>query len=235
MRGAPLHSVRNYDNAVVPEFMPAADSEILSLEQEITEMHDECEPDYRELVVRARSGDEMAARTIIERFQPELLTIIRARLPRRLRKVFDSGDAMQEVWRSFLRPKRRVDAASTPESENVRAYLKRMVMNRVGEEDRKFTQTDKYDLEKERPMVLVEGNETFNNEPSSKDPTPSAQVQAKELLASLSAGRTPLQLQMLQYRVEGSTYVEIAKKVGQCERTVRRFFEELQPRGHGVK
>ena len=193
-------------------------------------MHDEPEIDLADLLEKARAGDEAAANQIVTRFEPELRTLIRARLPQKLRKVFDSGDALQEVWRSFLCPKRGAENAVVPASDQIRAYLMTMVKNRVSEEHRKFTQTRKYDLGLERPLIHTLGDKTTPVDLPSQDPTPSQICMADEALKGMLKGQPSKEQFMLERRHLGWTHGEIADAIGQTERTVRRFFEKLQHR-----
>ena len=58
------------------------------------------ESDFTDLMARAGSGDPEAIRDFLERFEQEVRVMVRARLPRKLRPRFDSGDFVQEVWQA---------------------------------------------------------------------------------------------------------------------------------------
>ena len=53
------------------------------------------ESDFTDLMARAGSGDPEAIRDFLDRFEQEVRVMVRARLPRKLRPRFDSGDFVQ--------------------------------------------------------------------------------------------------------------------------------------------
>ena len=58
--------------------------------------------EFNELLKRARAGDKGAIRDFLSQFEQEVQTMVRSRLPRKLRTQFDSTDFVQSVWQSFF-------------------------------------------------------------------------------------------------------------------------------------
>src|SRR5271168_1329772 len=100
---------------------------------------------FIDLMARAKSGDPAAIRVFLSRFEWEVQMMVRARLPKKLRTRFDSTDFTQAVWQSFFTDLRD----KSPDFENVqhlRAFLSGVVRNKVLEQHRRLTRTEKCDL-----------------------------------------------------------------------------------------
>ena len=148
------------------------------------------EDDLAELLVKAKTGDEAAISQFLSRFEQEVRMMVRARLPRKLRTQFDSTDFAQAVWQSFfadLRDKTR----DFENVEHLRGFLSGVVRNKVLEQHRRLTRTEKYDLAREERLYIRRGNRDVPREVVSPEPSPSQAVQATDRLAQLTAGRSP--------------------------------------------
>ena len=85
------------------------------------------ESDFTDLMARAGSGDPEAIRDFLDRFEQEVRVMVRARLPRKLRPRFDSGDFVQEVWQARVRrpaigPPARIRRMSRTSAGSSRAW-----------------------------------------------------------------------------------------------------------------
>ena len=189
----------------------------------------ESSQEVAELIARARAGDEAAIRSFVERFEREVRLMVRGRLPRRLRTQFDSMDFVQAVWQSFF-----VDLkGSSQEFENarhVRGFLAGVARNKVYEQDRRLTRTEKYALAREEPLYVRRGDREHARDVPAHDPSPSENLQARDRLSLLTAGRPPREVEVLTLRREGRTIDEIAERLGVHEKTVRRIIESARER-----
>ena len=180
--------------------------------------------ELNDLLSRARAGDEAAIRDFLSRFEPEVTTMVRSRLPRQLRTQFDSTDFVQAVWKSLL-----VETAPQSQAfvdvEHFRAYLYGMVRNKVSEQQRRLTKTAKYDLAREERLYIRRGDREVAREVVSPDPSPSKVYQATDRMAQLTAGMSPREVEILTLRRQGLTLSEIADRTGINERSVRRLIE----------
>lgn len=188
--------------------------------------------DFSDLMARARSGDPEAVRDFLERFEREVRVMVRARLPRRLRPRYDSGDFVQAVWKSFFTGP--VDRERKFENEaHLRGFLDGVVRNKVQEEHRRLTRTAKHNLAREEPLYVARGDREVPREVASPDPSPSETVQARDRLEQLTAGFGPRELRVLSLRRQGLTYAEVAEQTGMHERSVRRIIDLFRSRLEG--
>ena len=188
--------------------------------------------DFNDLMSRARAGDPEAIRDFLDRFEEEVRVMVRARLPRRLRPRFDSGDFVQAVWQSFFTgsdgPGREFENPA-----HLRGFLAGVVRNKVLEQHRRLTRTAKHDLKREEPLYIARGDREIPREVASPDPSPSEQAQADDRLVQLTAGFSPREIQVLLLRRQGLTHAEVAQKTGMHERSVRRILDLFRSRLEG--
>ena len=187
------------------------------------------EEDLAGLLARLKTGDEIAARDLLRRFENDVRIMVRARLPRALRSQFDSMDFVQAVWQSVLMG----SVEDLDQFENVphfRGFLAGVVRNKIHEEYRRRTRTKKYDLSRQEPLYVRRGNREVLREVPTHGPTPSQDFQAQDRLEQMIAGRTPQEAEIVQLRRSGLTFGEIAEKTGLHERTVRRVIESVRER-----
>lgn len=185
--------------------------------------------DLPELIARARDGDDEAIREILGRFEGDVRTMVRGRLPRALRSQFDSMDFTQAVWQSFFEDLK--DRSEEFENaRHLRGFLKGVARNKVFEQYRRLTRTEKYSLAKEERLYVRRGDREVARELPAPGPTPSQTFQAGDRLARLTAGRPPREVEILTLRHQGLTIEEIAQSVGVNERTVRRTIDAARLR-----
>jgi RNA polymerase sigma factor (sigma-70 family) len=180
--------------------------------------------EFVDLMSRAKAGDEAAVRLFLSRFGREVQMMVRARLPKRLRNQYDSADFVQAVWQSFFGDLRR----NIPSFENVthlRRYLAGTVRNKVHEQHRRLTRTQKYNIWREERLYMRRGGCDVPREVVSPDPSPSQAAQAGDRLAQLFEGRSQREIEVIRLRRQGLTFEEIAGVTGVNERTARRIIE----------
>ncbi len=181
------------------------------------------------LMERAKSGDEAALREFLSRFEDDVRSTVRGRLPRRLRTQFDSMDFVQAVWQSFfsgLREKPR-------DFENIRhlrSFLAGIARNKVYEEFRRRTRSEKRDVAREERLYVRRGQSEVERQLVSPEPTPSQTLQASDRLAQLISGCGPTEVQVITLRYQGLTFEEIARRTGLSDRAVRRIIDEARTR-----
>jgi RNA polymerase sigma-70 factor (ECF subfamily) len=183
--------------------------------------------EFHDLLARARAGDEGAIRDFLGRFEREVRTMVRTRLPKKLRTQFDSTDFVQAVWQSFFQDLRE-ESREFDNIEHLRGFLSGMVRNKVHEQHRRLTRTEKYDLAREERLYVRRGHREVPRDVVSPEPSPSQAVQANDRMAQLTAGRTPREVKVLTLRRQGLTLEEIAAQTGINERTVRRVIESAR-------
>ena len=185
--------------------------------------------DFAALIEKARLGDEAAFAALLGRFEPEIRTMVRIRLPRILRNQLDSMDIVQAVWTSVFTGNPN-DVARFTDAGQFRGFLAGVARNKVYEEYRRRTRTKKFELGREERLYVRKGERDVPLDVVASDPTPSEKLQADDRLDQLTRGRTPEEVRVVELRRQGMTYDEIAQRLGIGERTVRRVIESIRER-----
>ncbi|WZO95790.1 sigma-70 family RNA polymerase sigma factor [Isosphaeraceae bacterium EP7] len=186
--------------------------------------------DFAGMISRARGGDDAAARELICRFEADVRTMVRVRLPKLLRNRFDSLDFTQAVWASVFVGLRDDSDESFQDEDQMRKFLGGVVRNKVMEEYRRHTRTRKYDLAREQPLYVRRNGRDRPMDLPGHEPTPSQVVQAGDQLNRLIAGRTDRAAEVIELRRQNLTFEEIAARMKMSERYVRRIVESLRER-----
>ena len=179
--------------------------------------------DFRDLMQRIRAGSEEAAWELVERYGEPIRRAVRRALNKKLRPKFDSLDFVQLVWSSFFRARDRLDRFQRP--EQLAAFLFAMTRNKVGMEVRRRLLTDKYDVTRERSFdeLGAEGREEL----SDREPAPIEVAIAREQWNRILLDQPPHYRRIVQLRLQGHTYQDIADSLQLAESTVRRFLKKL--------
>ncbi len=186
---------------------------------------------FADLIRRARAGDAAATSALLGQFEHDVRTMVRVRLPRVLRNQFDSMDFVQAVWASVLTNKAdREEPDAFADEGKFRGFLAGVARNKVYEEHRRQTRTKKYDLGREERLYVRKGDRDVPLEVQASDPTPSENVQAGECLDQLIEGGSEREALVIALRRDGSTYAEIAARIGLTERSVRRAIDAIWER-----
>ena len=185
--------------------------------------------DFAALIESVRLGDEAAMATLLGRFEPEVRTMVRVRLPRILRTQLDSMDIVQAIWTSVLAANPD-EVARFADVGQFRGFLAGVARNKVYEEHRRRTRTKKWDLGREERLYVQKGDRVIPREVMASDPTPSEEVQADDRLDQLTKGLSPEEVRMVDLRRQGLTFDEIAERLGTSEWAVRRVIEAIRKR-----
>ena len=169
---------------------------------------------FRSLLKRVRAGDEQAATELVRSYEPAIRRAARVRMAdARLGRVLDSMDICQSVMASFF-----VRAASgmydleTP--EQLLRLLATMARNKLANQANKLRAA-------RRDQRRVEGG-SADMDVAGRDPHPSVEVAARELLDEVHRRLTPDELQILEHRERGSDWAEIAVALGGTPEALRK-------------
>ncbi len=185
--------------------------------------------DFVSLIARARAGDEAAIRLFLSRFGREVQMMVRARLPQQLRDQYDSSDFAQAIWLSFFSDLPH-DAPSFQKVVHLRRYLAGVARNKIYEEHRRLTRTQKYDVCREERLYIRRNGRDVPRDVISPDPSPSQSAQAEDHFKRLIEGRSQREFDVIQLRSLGLTFAEIEARTGVKERTARRIIEAARAR-----
>jgi RNA polymerase sigma-70 factor (ECF subfamily) len=178
-----------------------------------------------EFLKRIQSGDDGAARELLQRFEAEVRLVVRRQLPRLLRSRFDSLDFLQSVWGSFFR-RMRTSPTEFEDSRHLVAFLARAAKNKVIDEYRRAA-SRKHDMHREEPL-WGEGRRP-RDVPDPAD-SPSEVAEAHEALGRLRNLVPEEKRAILEMKAEGLSSKDIGERLGISERTVQRVLEDLRRR-----
>ena len=182
--------------------------------------------DFNRLLKEVQDGSPAATRCLIDRYGPHVIRAVRRALHRSIRSKFDSIDFVQAVWASFLIVFE--DISKFESAEHLIAYLASMARNKVLDEVRRRTRTEKYDVNRERSIdspSISPGTFLIHNQPS-----PSQVAMVNELWERMLGGQPERYQRILELRRDGQTHDQIAKQLGINERTVRRVINRIARR-----
>ncbi|MGE0755587.1 MAG: RNA polymerase sigma factor [Pirellulaceae bacterium] len=178
--------------------------------------------DFRRALERVCSGSEEAIWDFIDEYGPHIQRVVRLRLHQNLRAKFDSIDFVQMVWASLFADLQKIKGMRDP--DELILYLVAMARNKVIEETRRRMKFARYNVSKEQSL----DPEAMAEVPSvSPHDTPSQHLIAKERLQKMM-GTSPRDRRILEMRLKGATYVQIAKAMRMHERTIRQIVGDMQ-------
>jgi RNA polymerase sigma factor (sigma-70 family) len=179
---------------------------------------------FADLIRRVRAGEEAAAAELVRRYEPHIRRAVRVRLDPRLKRVFDSMDVCQSVLASFfVRTALGQYALETP--EQLLKLLATMARNKL---------SNKANQQKagRRDYRRVSSS---NTDEAGRDPSPSRQVAARELLQEARRRLSESELRLLDLRDQGREWPQIAAELGgnpealrkKLTRAINRVAQEL--------
>ncbi len=179
--------------------------------------------EFADLMRRLRGGSEDAARELLDRYGEHILRVVRRKLSRQLRSKFDSVDFVQAVWASFFADVPRQRRFDHPQA--LMAFLVTLAQNKVIDAVRQRMQTQKYNVNRERPLdgsVAPEAGALV-----ARQPTPSQEAVANDEWRRLLAELPDRYHRMLELLREGHTQKDIARELNVNEKTIRRVLDKL--------
>lgn len=178
--------------------------------------------DFEALMTRIRTGDVDAAMELVREFEPELRRAIRIRLHGPLQRQFDSMDICQSIYPKFIMHALAGDL-DLREPKNVFALLKKMAANKVTDKARAHIGPTRHPGGEQQ-----EGSGVLEK---LADPrSPSAELRARELLEQIKHHLTAEEAELLDYRLKGLQWEEIAAKVGGTADALRKKFARAMDR-----
>ena len=183
----------------------------------------EQDDEFRRLMQRLGEGSEEAAWELVDRYGEAIRRAARRVLSRSMRSKFDSVDFVQLVWSSFFKVRDRFDRFNRP--EELAAFLATMARNKVGMEVRRRLLTEKYNVNRERSLdeLGAEGQTDTSN----RQPAPIDVAIAREQWQRMVQDQPAHYRRIIQLRLQGRTYQDIADSLHLAESTVRRFLKKL--------
>src|SRR5947209_8593182 len=139
--------------------------------------------DLDNLFDRARGGDDAAWRELFRQCYPKVIRVVRRKLNRPMRSLYDSTDFASDVMKSLVANADRLDF---PSLDSLMAFLARVAEQKVIDEYRK-AYTLKRDMDRQCRLAFDGVGEP--RPLASGDPTASQVAQAGEAREQLLAGQ----------------------------------------------
>ena len=177
------------------------------------------------LLADVRQGSEPAAWAIIDLYGSHVLRAVRRSMHYRLRNEFDSNDFVQMVWVSFFRRPDELGHLHSP--KQLVAWLVSIARNKVIDEVRRRLKSKRRDVTRN---VYLDGDPTIARRLPARDATPSAVAMAKERWETLVDQQPERVQRMLEMRLGGAKFSEIAEELHLHERTVRKTIDRILKR-----
>lgn len=173
-----------------------------------------------DLFARARAGDQDAWKELFETCYPKVLRVVRRKLDRPMRSLYDSTDFASDVMKSLAAKFDKFDFTSL---DSLHAYLVQSAKQKVIDEYRR-RHTLKHDIGRERS---VDGEDSIRLSLASGDPTASQEAQASEVHERLVAHLDDTEREIVELKHQGLSNYEVAQKTGWHVRKVQRFLQDL--------
>ncbi len=173
------------------------------------------ETPFAELIRRVRGGDEQAATELVRRYEPAIRRAVRIRLAdSRLERAFDSMDVCQSVMASFF-VRAALGQFDLDGPEQLLRLLSTMARHKLADQiDRERAEC--------RDNRRVEEGSSHSREVADATPTPSRELEARELLHQMQNRLTPEERELADMRQQGLEWAEIAAQVGGTPEALRK-------------
>ena len=179
--------------------------------------------DVVSLFARARGGDDAAWKALFQTCYPKVVRVVRRKLNRPMRSLYDSTDFASDVMKSLAAKAGVLDFDS---ADSFFAFLIRVAEEKVIDEYRRvYSQKRSLD----RQERLDGGGEGGPAGPVLADdgPTPSQVALAGEAHEQLLAGQSEPARTVIEMKTQGYSIAEIAEQTGWHKRKLQRFFLKL--------
>ena len=167
------------------------------------------------LMARVRAGDETAAHELVVRFGPQIRRAIRVRLAgSRLRRVLDSEDLLQSVFRTFWQER---DTVQADEPGQLVTWLRAVAVNRLNAHARAAA-ADK------RGGAQVNTGSGALAVLAADGPSPLSEVATRDLLERLLERFGPDERRIALARADEVPWEELARREGTTAEALRKQF-----------
>jgi RNA polymerase sigma factor (sigma-70 family) len=168
----------------------------------------------------AQNGNQTAWETLFKECYPKVRRVVRRRLNRSMRSLYDSTDFANDAMERLAA---NLDLLQFPSYSSLIAFLAQVAEQKIIDEYRR-QHTLKNDVERERPIAV---NDAGPVQIASHDPTASQLAQANEFHERLLARHDETERVIINLRQQGYSNADIADQTGWNIRKVQRFLEKL--------
>src|SRR5262249_26260883 len=152
---------------------------------------------------RVRTGDQAAARELVEKYEPVIRRAVRVWLVNaRIRRAFDSLDICQSLWGSFFHRAAQGDYDVVNQHQLVQLFRK-MARNKVADLIR-------HQFRQRRDVQRLQPGDAADLDVARGDPTPSQEVAHHELFQEFVDRLSEEERWLADQRVAGREWADIA-------------------------
>ena len=172
------------------------------------------EMSFSDLIGRIRRGDQQAATEVVRRYEPAIRRAVRLRLTDvRLRRTCDSMDVCQSVLMSFF-----VRAATGQYDLDTPDQLLRLLTTMA--RNKLLNQARQQHAARRDNRLLA--SDVAEHDIVDRSPSPSRDLEAREMLQEVHRRLTPDILQLVELRNQGHDWNSIAATVGGTPAALRQ-------------
>ena len=184
---------------------------------------------FRAMMEDLLAGNEEAAAQIVEQHTAALVAVARRQIGAKLGRRVDPEDIVQSVYRSFFVRVKRGEF-ELGNGADLWKLLVTITLNKVRRQA-KFHRAGRRSMFQEQSLDGGKSTEfPIDNLAQSEEPHPEEAAalvdEVQTFLATLSTRDRPI----LELRLQGYNSVEIARKTGRAERSVRRVLQQIRKR-----
>ncbi len=185
-------------------------------------LHSEIGEDLTKVLEEAQNGNQTAWETLFKECYPKVRRVVRRKLNRSMRSLYDSTDFASDVMGNLVA---NLDRLNFPSVDSLLAFLAHVAEQKVIDEHRR-QHTLKRDIARKQSLGGIDTNDG-PVQARSAEPTPSQVVQADEVREWLMARPDETERKIIELRQLGYSTSDIAAKTGWDVRKVQRFLKKL--------
>lgn len=178
--------------------------------------------DLAAILAAAHRGDQTAWEALFRECYPKVRRVVRRKLDRSMRSLYDSTDFASDVMKSLAANFEHLDF---PSIDSLMAFLVQVAEQKVIDEYRR-RHTLKRDVTRERSL-LAAGEDAPQVQLPSDDPTASQLAQANEVHERLLSRVDATERTIIELKQMGYSNSDISERTGWNIRKVQRFLKDL--------
>jgi RNA polymerase sigma factor (sigma-70 family) len=178
--------------------------------------------DLTTILVKAQNGNQAAWETLFRECYPKVRRVVRRKLNRSMRSLYDSTDFASDVMGNLAA---NLDRLKFPSVDSLLAFLAQVAEQKVIDEHRR-QHTLKRDVSRDQSISATDPDEGTFQLPSA-EPTASQLAQAHEVEERLLDRADKIERTIIELRQLGYSTADIAEQTGWEVRKVQRFLKKL--------
>jgi len=182
----------------------------------------EIDADLSLVLLEAQNGNQVAWETLFKRCYPKVRRVVRRKLNRSMRSLYDSTDFASDVMGNLVA---NLDRLNFPSVDSLLAFLAHVAEQKVIDEHRR-QHTLKRDVTRDQSISTNDPDDGPIQLPSG-GPTPSQVAQAHEVEQRLLARPDKTERTIIELKQLGYSNSDIAEQTGWDVRKVQRFLKKL--------